>query len=327
MTIDQVAHLLHGKVRGTLTRDLNLAGFTTYRLGGPAAVYFEPADVDDVAAFAGALVGSEVADIPVLVMGRGSNLVISDRGWPGVVLRFGAAFSWIEGGDPLPEERAKCVPARADTPMLYEMRTGASTALPQLANWAARRSLAGMEFTVAIPGSVGGAVRMNAGAHGRDIAANLAAATILDLDSLEVAEKAAPELDLSYRRSNLTERRVVLDATFGLAQGDGAAIKARMEAHRKHRSETQPGAVQNAGSVFKNPEGNSAGRLVEAAGLKGFTVGGASVSELHANFFIAGPGSSSQDVYDLVQEVRHRVHEHSGIWLEPEIRFVGDFDG
>jgi UDP-N-acetylmuramate dehydrogenase len=270
--------------------------------------------------------GVDIGSEPVLVLGRGSNLVISDRGWPGIVIRLGSTFSWISGGNELSEEVAKYVPARVDTPMLYEMKAGASTALPQLANWAARRSLSGMEFLVAIPGSVGGAVRMNAGAHGTEVSDSLASITVFDLDALEVSQRPASELELSYRRSNLTERQLVLDATFGVPQDDPGEIKTRMEGYRRHRAETQPGAVQNAGSVFKNPSGDSAGRLVEAAGLKGFSVGGASVSELHANFFIAGEGSSSQDVFELVHEVRRRVHDHSGVWLEPEIRFVGEFE-
>ena len=328
MILADIARALEGRVRGRLKRELELASFTTYRLGGPAALYFEPADVEDVSAFAAGLSEETGAlrDVPILVLGRGSNLVISDRGWPGIVIRLGASFSWIRGGDPLSEERAKYVPARADGPMLYEMKTGASTALPQLANWAARRSLAGMEFMVAIPGSVGGAVRMNAGAHEREIGDGLAAATIFDVDSLTVTERPAEELDLAYRRSNLTERELVLDATFGLSREDDGVIRTRMEEYRRHRAETQPGAVQNAGSVYKNPPGDSAGRLVEAAGLKGFSVGGASVSKLHANFFMAGPRSTSQDVFDLVHEIRRRVHDHSGVWLEPEIRFAGDFD-
>jgi UDP-N-acetylmuramate dehydrogenase len=182
-----------------------------------------------------------------------------------------------------------------------------------------------LEFAVSIPGSVGGAVRMNAGAHGGEISDSLASVTLFDLDDLEVRRPPVSALEFGYRRSNLTEKDLVLDATFDLDPGELSAIRAKMDGYRKHRSATQPGAVQNAGSVFKNPPGDSAGRLVEAAGLKGFRVGGASVSELHANFAMAGEEASAQDVYDLVQEVRRRVREASGVELEPEIRFVGSF--
>ena len=168
---------------------------------------------------------------------------------------------------------------------------------------------------------------MNAGAHGGQISDHLTSVAVFDLETATVEDRPAPSLDLSYRRSNLTEKQIVLEASFDLALDEEARIKERMDSYRRHRAETQPGALQNAGSVFKNPEGDSAGRLVEAAGLKGFTVGKASVSELHANFFIAADGAAAQDVFDLVREVRARVAERFSIDLEPEVRFVGDFDG
>jgi UDP-N-acetylmuramate dehydrogenase len=246
---------------------------------------------------------------PVLALGRGSNLVVSDEGWPGVVVRLAASFSWIE---PLEDEAPG-------------LRAGAATPMPLLANWSARRGFAGLEFAIAIPGSVGGAVRMNAGAHGRETADALHSARVFDLDSLELHHLKASELDYSYRRSNLTDRQLVLEAQWALEEAPAAEVRERMDGYRKHRAETQPGAVQNAGSVFKNPAGDHAGRLVEAAGLKGFRVGGAAVSELHANFFIADAGASAQDVYELVAQVRSRVGARFGVDLVPEIRFVGHF--
>jgi len=304
MSIDQIRRGLSG-FTGKMTSDESLARFTTYRLGGPAALYVEPADRDDVVELGRALAGSDDPP-PILVLGRGSNLVISDEGWPGIALRLSPAFSFVEPADP-------------------GLRAGGGTALPLLANWAARRGLAGMEFTIAIPGSVGGAVRMNAGAHGSEVKDRLHSTVIFDLAGGGLTERTVADLDLSYRHSNLSESDVVLDATFELSQEEPAAVKERMEAYRKHRAETQPGAVQNAGSVFRNPPGDHAGRLVESAGLKGFRVGGARVSELHANFFIAGEGSTAQDVFDLVREVRKRVAERHGIDLKPEIRFLGAF--
>jgi UDP-N-acetylmuramate dehydrogenase len=194
-----------------------------------------------------------------------------------------------------------------------------------LANWAARRGLKGMEFCVAIPGSVGGAVRMNAGAHGSDVSQRLVCARVFDVENATAQDRSASALELSYRKSNLTDGLVVLDALFELAPGERGEIRERMEAYRRHRAETQPGAAQNAGSVFKNPPGDSAGRLVDAAGLKGFGVGGVSVSTLHANFFVASPGARAQDVFDLVCAVRLRVADRFGVALEPEIRFAGAF--
>ena len=307
MNLRSLAPRLHDRARGTVQTDYPLSGLTTYRVGGPALVYFEPADVDDIRMLGHELAGER--DVPVLVLGRGSNLVVSDSGFPGVVVRLGMSFSWI----------------KADGPS--RMVAGSATPLPMLANWAARRGLAGVEFAIAIPGSVGGGVFMNAGAHGGEISDALYDVGIYDLGSNSLARRETPELGMAYRHSELDEKQVVLDARFILQADDEAAVRARMDAYRKHRAETQPGALQNAGSTFKNPVGDSAGRLVEAAGLKGHRVGGVSVSELHANFFIAEEGSTSQEVFDLVHEVRRLVAERMGVELEPEVHFVGAFDG
>jgi UDP-N-acetylmuramate dehydrogenase len=307
VSLEAVAGDLVGKVAGRVETSFPLAGLTTYRLGGPARLYVEPGSPEDLATLGSALKAHGAEGAAVLPLGRGSNLVVSDSGYDGVVIRMGSAFSWIkEWGE-------------------AGLDAGASTSLPLLANWAARRSLSGLEFAVAIPGSVGGAVRMNAGAHGRDVADSLATATIFDLTRLELVERGAAELGFAYRRSALGSSDLVVSARWILAHAAEADVRARMESYRRHRSETQPGAVQNAGSVFKNPPGDSAGRLVEAAGLKGFRVGGAAVSDLHANFFVAAQGATAQDVFDLVGAVKARVQERFGVELEEEIRFVGTF--
>jgi UDP-N-acetylmuramate dehydrogenase len=311
LNLDRLAAGLADGVEGSVERDVSLARFTTYRLGGPAAIVVEPASESDLVTIA-ALVEettSEAVSVPILAVGRGSNLVISDEGFPGVVVRMSTGFSWVRKVDGTEND----------------VVSGAATTLPVLANWAARRSLHGLEFTVAIPGSVGGAVRMNAGAHGSEVSARLASARIFSFGAGAVDERDVSALDLSYRHSNLTDAEIVTAARFTLEPRDATQIKEAMDRYRRHRAETQPGALQNAGSVFKNPPGDSSGRLIETAGLKGFRVGGASVSTLHANFFVAEDGATAQDVHDLVGAVRERVKEHHGVDLHPEIRFVGVF--
>ena len=304
MTYETLARALEGELPGRVVRDRPLAPLTTYRLGGPGAIVLEPSTADDVSAAARILAASP--DVPLLVLGRGSNTVVSDAGWPGLVLHVGGGLSWTEGDG-------------------GSVRSGAGTSMPQLANWAARRGLTGLEFLVSVPGSVGGGVRMNAGAHGSEIRDCLASATVVDLGSLEVADVAVAGLGMSYRTSSLRDGQVVIDARFSLESAPPTAIRERMESYRRHRAETQPGAALNAGSVFKNPPGDHAGRLVDAAGLKGFAVGGARVSEKHANFFVAGPDATAQDVFDLVHSVRAKVAAEFGIELEPEVRFAGAF--
>jgi UDP-N-acetylmuramate dehydrogenase len=308
---EELEAALRGRFAGRVELDRELARLTTYRIGGPAGIFAEPVGLNDLETLGEALRAVEGARgerVPVLALGRGSNLVISDRGFPGLVVRLAPrTFAGIEAQD-------------------SGICAGAATSLPLVANWAARRGLSGLEFTIAIPGSVGGGIRMNAGAHGREMVDSLERATLFSLDSSALVERDAAELGLSYRSSTFAERELVVDATFGLRASDPVDIRERMDGYRKHRAATQPPAVQNAGSTFKNPPGDHAGRLVDTAGLKGLRVGGAAVSNLHANFFVTDEGARAQDVYDLVQLVRTRVREGFGVDLEPEVRFVGAFD-
>lgn len=309
VNLHAVGERLRERAEGRVALDHPLRGLTTYRVGGPAGLLFEPASSADLAHLHAALTdaGRDAAEVDVVVLGRGSNVVVSDRGFSGVVIRMTQQMSWIHG------DEGAIVSA------------GAATSLPLLANWAARRSLAGLEFTVGIPGSVGGGVRMNAGAHEGSVADTLTSVRVYDLSSGRDEARPAASLGLRYRHSDLAPSEVVVEATFHLRPDDPSAIRSRMDRYRKHRAETQPGALQNAGSTFKNPPGDSAGRLVEAAGLKGYRVGGVAVSELHANFFIASDSATAQDVFDLVHDVRARVLDRFGVELEPEVRFVGPF--
>lgn len=316
--IEGLARTLASSLAGTVRTNWSLAKLTTYRIGGPAAIFVEPADAADLETMA-RILKDGAADLPVLTIGRGSNLVVSDRGWPGLVIRLGPSkWSWIE-----PLEDFPALAPRAGRGLV----AGAATSLPLLANWAARRSLTGLEFLIAIPGSVGGAIRMNAGAHGSEVADSLVGARVFDAANLAASTRTVADLELAYRKSGLGDRDVVLYAAFELDDADPQRVRSLMDEYRRHRSETQPGAVQNAGSVFKNPPGDHAGRLVEAAGLKGLRVGGACVSSLHANFFVADAGARAQDVYDLVHEVQARVRKRLGVGLDPEIRFAGSFAG
>lgn len=276
---------------------------TTFRVGGPAALFAEPEDEDallDLCALAGD------RSVPILVLGRGSNLLVSESGFPGLVIRLGRGFDWIKGEG-------------------QEVEAGAAAALPQVANWAARRSLSGFEFAVAVPASVGGAVRMNAGAHGSEISQIVRVARVLRLPAVQTEDMTSQDLDMSYRRSSLGFGDIVVSARFRLRQGEREEILGRMEAYRAHRSATQPSEARNAGSMFKNPPGESAGRLIESCGLKGFRVGGAEVSVKHANFFTARDGAKAQEVFDLMTQVQRTVADTIGVTLIPEVRVIGEF--
>jgi UDP-N-acetylmuramate dehydrogenase len=283
-------------------RNVPLGPYTTYRVGGPAEVLFEaqnPEDLERVRTAVGA------SAIDVLVVGKGSNLLVADGGFAGLAVVLGSDFDTL------------AIDGRV-------ARAGAAVSLPVLARRTAAAGLSGLEWAVGVPGSVGGGVRMNAGGHGSDIAATLRQVGVADLHNPRpgVVEVPADRLDLSYRHSNLSGHEVVVWAEFGLHPGDAAASEAEIADIVRWRREHQPGG-SNAGSVFTNPPGDSAGRLIDAAGLRGLRVGSASVSTKHANFFQADPAGSADDVAALMQEVQRKVQEHSGVRLQPEVRMVG----
>jgi len=298
--LDELARHLERVFPGQVRREVPFSELTTYRLGGPAAVLVRAGTAEDLAILARAL----PAGVPVLVVGRGSNLVVADEGFAGVaVLLDGelAAFR-VEG---------------------TTVRAGGGLALPVLARRSAGAGLAGLEFFVGIPGSVGGAVRMNAGGHGRETVEVLRRAWLADLaGDGQLEERASGDLGLGYRRSNVRPSQVVVAAEFDAAPDDPAACEARIDDVVRWRRANQPGG-SNAGSVFTNPPGDSAGRLIDACGLKGLAVGGVRVSERHANFFQAEPGARAADVVALVAEVTRRVEAETGVRLVPELRRVG----
>jgi UDP-N-acetylmuramate dehydrogenase len=296
-------------------RDVPLGPLTTYGVGGPAALFLEHCEPDDLMLAREAVAASGV---PVLIVGRGSNLLVADRGFPGLALTLGDDFTAIHRGD--------------EDPLI---RAGGGLSLPVLARRTAALGLRGLEWAVGVPGTVGGGVRMNAGGHGSDIAATLTRAWVFDLAGASPGPEQPPEraargavevragdLDLGYRHSSVGPTQVVVAAEFALAAGDRAEAEAEIAAVVKWRREHQPGG-SNAGSVFANPPGDSAGRLIEAAGLRGHRRASAFVSPKHANFFQVDAGGSADDVKALIEEVRTTVEHRFGVVLTLENRLIG----
>jgi UDP-N-acetylmuramate dehydrogenase len=289
---------------GRVTEHRALAPLTTYKLGGPARWFMEAESEHDLQDLAAAVARDRV---PVLVLGRGSNLVVADAGFDGIVVRLGRGLAGL------------------DVDAAGVARAGGALPQPALARGTGSLGRGGLEFMVGIPGSVGGAVRMNAGCLGTDTAEWLLSARVIDLANGAITDRDVAELGLGYRTSVLADDEVVVGATFRTVERPPEECEATMLEIIRWRREHQPGGTLNAGSVFRNPEGDAAGRIIDELGLKGLRVGGARVSERHANFFEAEPEARAQDVYDLVRAVRERVLDATGIALRPELRFVGDF--
>lgn len=286
---------------GLVRRNVPLGPLTTYKAGGPARLFAEIANRGQLAD----LISSGLtASHPVLVLGRGSNLVVSDSGFDGLALTLTDEFTKVVIAGDLVE-------------------AGAAAPLPRVARAAADAGLTGLEFLVGVPGSIGGAVRQNAGCFGMEMADRLITASIVDLATGVEREASPRDLDLSYRHSNVAPRELVVSARLQGERGDPARSREKMKEITRWRKEHQPGGTLNAGSVFKNPEGVAAGELIDRLGLKGMSVGDVSVSEKHANFFVAEKGATAKDIYRLVELVKDTVFERSGTKLEPEIQFVG----
>jgi UDP-N-acetylmuramate dehydrogenase len=300
--LELVERRLRDQLGPRLRTGFPLAPLTSFRIGGPAALFVEAEDDDDLASVAAA---TQATDVPVAVIGKGSNILISDQGFPGIVLRLGRGFRWA---------------ARDGA----TVTAGGAMPLPALASVAMRHRLAGLEFGVAIPASLGGAVKMNAGAHGRSMSDVLDRMELFLLGSAGGRRSVpASEAGFRYRTSELPPGTVVVGAAVSLQPGDDPSIRERMEEAREWRRRTQPIAEPNCGSVFKNPEGAHAAQLIETAGAKGLRIGGAQVSTKHANFIVTDPGASSADVWALVERVRDLVASRSGIRLETEVQVLG----
>ena len=281
----------------------SMAPLTTFRIGGPAALYLEPESEADLSAASRAIVE---ADLAYAVIGKGSNVLVSDHGFDGLVLRLGRGFRWAaRDGD--------------------RITAGGSMPLPALAGVALRHGLGGLAFGVAIPASLGGAVKMNAGAHGGEMSDVLVEVEVFRLLYGTPDRIPAAAMGFAYRHSELAAGAVVIGATARLRPGDPTTIRASMNEAREWRRRTQPLAEPNCGSVFRNPSDDHAARLIERSGLMGTRLGGAEVSRKHANFIVAGEGARAEDVSALIELVEREVASRTGVTLEPEVQMIGGF--
>ena len=297
-TTDGLLHRLP-EVRGRYAENVPLAPITWFRVGGPAEVVFRPADADDLAAF----LAGKPADVPVTVLGVGSNLLVRDGGVPGVVVRLGRGFAAIE--------------VEGET-----VRTGAGALDLNVARTAFDAGLAGLEFLSGIPGTIGGALRMNAGAYGSEIKDVLIEARAMDAAGCDRTLSLA-ELGFGYRSCGVPEDWIFVAAVLRVSRGDAQAIARRMEEIRLARENTQPIRSRTGGSTFANPPGGKAWQLIDRAGCRGLVIGGAKVSEQHCNFLINTGEATAADLETLGEEVRRRVFETSGVSLDWEIRRIG----
>ena len=286
----------------TILLDEPMSKHTTFRIGGNADMFVSPEvkDVPQIIALA------KEYQVPVTIIGNGSNLLVGDKGIRGLVLSFGKAAEYVK------------VEANHIT-------AGAGALLSKIAAEALKNSLAGFEFAAGIPGTLGGALVMNAGAYGGEIKDVLVSAKVLTVDG-EVVELSAEELELSYRHSCIPEKEyIVLEATLVLQAGEEASIREMMADFRNRRVEKQPLEYPSAGSTFKRPEGYFAGKLIQDADLRGYTVGGAQVSEKHCGFVVNKGGATAADVCKLIEDVKEKVYEQFQVEMEPEVKMIGEF--
>lgn len=287
---------------GYVLSDEPLSKHTTYRIGGPASLF---AQVDSLGSLTSFIEYCHTSSIPWIVIGKGSNLLVSDAGFDGAVITLGPSFS-------------QCVFDEADGVFCV----GAGARLSHVVQEAFRNGRAGYEFAVGTPGTVGGALRMNAGSRHESLGQRVLSVTSLR-PGVGLVRYSGCDIDWSYRESSLPFDEIVLECELSTLDGEEDMIRAKMEGALARRKRTQPLQSPSCGSVFKNPEGHSAGRLIEEAGLKGSTCGGAQISTLHGNFIINNGDAKADEVLTLIHFAQDRIKEMYGIDLAPEVRFLG----
>jgi UDP-N-acetylmuramate dehydrogenase len=290
------------RIEGLKVRtDVPLARLTTFKIGGPASILVTPETID---ALVQAMKRIREAGTSTLVLGNGSNLLVSDEGFQGVVIRIGSAFGDMEEAGP------------------DRLRIGAGTLWSKVLRYVMASGITGLEFGAGIPGTLGGAIATNAGTRGGQTADCLIEATVVDSDG-SVREISRENLGFRYRGSNLPAGAVVASTLFSVSREDPAKVTETVRAYQAERRRDQPEREPSAGCIFKNPEGHSAGKLIDMAGLKGESVGGAIVSPIHGNFIINRGGARASDVLRLIDRIRERVSSEYSIALELEVRRVG----
>jgi UDP-N-acetylmuramate dehydrogenase len=287
------------KLRGELRRDEPLSRHTTWRVGGPARQLYRPADTEDLAAFLQQLDPGE----PLLWLGLGSNVLIPDAGFPGTVIQTQGCLTRVE--------------RRGETGIFAQ----SGVACAKLARFAARQDLVGAEFLAGIPGTLGGALAMNAGAWGGETWAHVSEVRTVDRNG-RIRERRPADYSVGYREVKGPVGEWFLDAVLELERGDGEAGLGRIRALLDQRAHTQPTGLPSCGSVFRNPPGDHAARLIESIGLKGYRLGGAQVSEKHANFIINTGTATARDIASLIELVRGQVQQRTGVQLMPEVRIL-----
>lgn len=303
MSFDTLERQLRSRLSGEVLRGESMARHTTYRIGGPAQLYVT---CDTIADLSEALRLCDEEGVERITIGKGSNLLVSDSGYEGVVVTLGREF--------------KAHRVQGD-----EIETGAACILAYVVRDAYSRGLGGVEFAVGVPGTVGGAISMNAGTADAWIGSVVGSVTVY-VPGEGLTRLRSDEIVWAYRSAGLPPGSVVVEAVVRLASADRDAIRAAMDASLERRKRTQPLGTPSAGSVFRNPPGESAGRLIESAGLKGTRRGGARISEVHANFIVNEGGARAADVLGLVRKAQMTVRDTYGIELTPEIKFLGTFE-
>ncbi|MHB8382440.1 MAG: UDP-N-acetylmuramate dehydrogenase [Candidatus Binataceae bacterium] len=300
--MSMLEHDLHQRFGARLKTARPLADLTSFRIGGPADLYLA---VETEAELAEAMAAAHRNATAAFCLGAGTNLLVSDRGMRGLVVSLGEGFRTVK------IDRT-------------HVTSGAAVDFGALVEAVVEKSLGGLEFGEGIPGTVGGGLVMNAGAFGGEIAKVVTVVHGVTREGV-ARDLAKDEINFAYRCTNLPAGFVITRVEFELAPGDCETLRTRVSELRAKRASRQPRGVPNAGSIFKNPPGTFAGRLLEGAGLKGLRVGGAAFSDQHANFIVNLGGARAEEVRALMELARNRVKEQSGVWLEPEVRLVGDW--